>query len=257
MKALRTLGAFTIATYLGACTSLSGSMGDLPSYMNAAPTRPAADIELDARRKPFKVLAFSGVKAGDTVVEIEAGRGYYTDLLSAAVGQQGRVHMINPPFFETFIPDKDLESRLGVNGERLSNVTLHRDTPFDRLPLPDSSADMVTWILGPHEVFFNPPGDYSFGDPQGTWDEIARVLKPGGHVLAIDHMACKGFPSSTAQTLHRIDPAIVKNLASRSGLEITKTSGMLKTVSDDCRLNVFDERVRRQTDRFILLLEKP
>jgi predicted methyltransferase len=254
MKALQTLGLLALATSLCACVS-SPSNG-VPAYLAEAPVRPAADIELDARRKPFKVLAFSGIKAGDTVVEIEAGRGYYTDLFSAAVGPKGRVHMINPPFFETFIPDEDLEKRLGVDGKRLPNVTLHRDTPFDKLPLPDASADMVTWILGPHEVFFNPPGDYSFGDPQGSWNEIARVLKPGGKVLAIDHMACTGFPSSTAQTLHRIDPAIIKRLASRAGLEITRTSAMLKTVSDDCTLNVFDERVRRQTDRFVLLMEK-
>lgn len=221
-----------------------------------SPSRLVADFKTDAARKPAEVLQFSRVAKGEIVVEIEAGRGYYTDLLSQSVGVSGKVHMINPPFFDTFIPEADLEKRLGKAGKRLPNVVLHRATPFDDLPLSDSSADLVTWILGPHEVFFKPEGGYSFGDPEKTYQEIARVLKRGGRLLMIDHSAAAGAPTSVGGTLHRIDPAQVEQLAYSQGFTLEAKSDILRNVEDDHSLNVFDPKIRRQTDRFTHLYVK-
>jgi predicted methyltransferase len=38
------------------------------------------------------VLAFAGVMPGMTVVELEAGGGFYTELLASAVGDEGTVY---------------------------------------------------------------------------------------------------------------------------------------------------------------------
>lgn len=223
----------------------------------SSPNRFETDYAADASRRPAEVLQFSRIAKGETVVEIEAGGGYYTDHLSRAVGESGKVHMINPPFFDTFIKDQDLEKRLGKDGQRLPNVVLHRAAEFDDLPLDDGSADVVTWILGPHEVFFKPEGGYSFGEPEKTYEEIARVLKSGGRLLMIDHSAASGAPTSTGGTLHRIDPAHVRRLANAEGLILEAESDILRNADDDHSLNVFAPKVRRQTDRFIHLYVKP
>src|SRR5450631_161103 len=66
----------------------------VPSYVSAAiadPARPAPDKDRDAVRKPAETLAFAGVKPGDQVLELGPGRGYFTRLLSAVVGTQGKI----------------------------------------------------------------------------------------------------------------------------------------------------------------------
>ncbi len=70
----------------------------LPNYsaVVANPDRPANERELDEARKPSEVLAFYGVKGGDKVADLWAGRGYYTAILSEVVGPSGVVYTQNP-----------------------------------------------------------------------------------------------------------------------------------------------------------------
>ncbi len=57
----------------------------------ASTDRPAEDRERDAARKPAKVIEFLGVESGMTVLDAIAGGGYYTEVLSGAVGPGGKV----------------------------------------------------------------------------------------------------------------------------------------------------------------------
>ncbi|MEM8937177.1 MAG: methyltransferase domain-containing protein [Pseudomonadota bacterium] len=219
----------------------------------AAPTRLEADLEDDESRKPAEVLAFVAVEPGIALFEMEAGGGYYTELFSYLVGNDGSVVMQNPPSFDRFLGDA-LEQRTG--NDRLPNVRISR-TNFDALDAEDASVDMVTWFLGPHEVYFIPPGGESLGDPEGSYEEIARILKPGGVFVALDHAAAAGAPSTTGGTLHRVDPQIVKGMAAGVGLALIDESDVLSNPDDMHDMNVFDPMVRRKTDRFILKFAKP
>src|SRR3954447_6039839 len=58
----------------------------------AAPDRSDADRQTDQRRAPGKMLAFTGVKTGMKVMDIEANAGYSTELLARAVGPTGKVY---------------------------------------------------------------------------------------------------------------------------------------------------------------------
>ena len=55
----------------------------------ASPNRPDKDTARDAARKPAEVLAFANVKPGEQVLELIPGGGYFTRLLSGAVGPTG------------------------------------------------------------------------------------------------------------------------------------------------------------------------
>lgn len=212
------------------------------------PDRPGEDYADDAYRLPDDVLEFAGVQHGMTVLELEAGSGYYTELLSYAVGADGRVLMHNPEEFDVFIKE-DVERRLA---DRLANVQ-RLQSPFDALALGDGEVDMVTWILGPHDIWASLDGieDGALGDPDGVFAEIARVLKPGGVFIVLDHAAPDGTPVSSTTDLHRVDPGIVDAHAGRAGFDLVETSSLLANPADDFAAHVFAPEVRRKTDRFL------
>ena len=216
-------------------------------------SRPDADKADDAARKPAQVLAFTGVEPGMKVFEMEAGGGYYTELLSPIVGESGEVVMQNPKFFDNFLSEAFAE-RLADN--RLPNVR-HARGNFDQLDAEDGSMDIVTWFLGPHELYFTPAGIDTLGDVEGTYAEVMRILKPGGVFVVLDHAAAPGSPESTGDTLHRIDPAIVKGLAEAAGFILIAESDVLRNPDDMFDMGVFDPAVRRRTDRFLLKYKKP
>lgn len=235
------------------------SVSDVQDMLNldaifAMPEGMEGDNDQYVVRKAPQVVAFSGVMPGMTVVEMEAGGGAYTELLSRIVGSGGKVYMQNPAEFDSFVKE-DVDARLADN--RLTNVE-NIKTPFDAMTVGDAEADVVTWFLGPHEIWYTPEGASPgvFGDPQGSFNEISRVLKTGGEFIALDHQAPDGAPATTGGETHRIDKAIVIELANKAGLELIDESDLLANPDDDKSVMVFDESVRRKTDRFLLKFRK-
>ena len=58
------------------------------------PARPADQVAQDSLRKPKQTLAFAGIKPGQQVADFLPGGGYFTRLLSDAVGPTGHVTML-------------------------------------------------------------------------------------------------------------------------------------------------------------------
>ena len=255
----RLIAPIVTALLIAACAS--GPQDKGPPALTAAdfaaaladPGRPAADKNDDAARKPAEVLAFAQIRPGDTVLEMEAGRGWYSDILSTALGPNGKLIVQYPSQFSY----GDAAFKARVDAGRLKNATI-TVTSFDKLQAADNSVDKVLWILGPHEVYFTPrnaqPG--VLGDPQKTYAEIVRVLKPGGEFIAMDHAADAGAPTSTGQTIHRIDPAVVLAAAKAAGLQYIDKSDVLANPSDDRSKMVFDASIRRHTDQFLFRFRK-
>jgi len=215
--------------------------------------RPEADIAQDERRKPAMALEFFQIYPGATVFEVEAGGGYFTEILSHAVGADGEIIMQNPESFLAFVGEQ-IDQRLA--GDRLPNVRKSL-TNFDALDAPDGSVDVATWVQGPHELFFVPSEGVSLGDPARAYAEIFRVLRSGGAFVVIDHAAIEGAPETSGNDLHRIDPAIVKDMASLAGFELDGDSDFLGNPEDDKSATVFAPEIRGNTDQFTLRFRKP
>lgn len=212
------------------------------------------DAAKDVNRKPAEVLAFSKIMPGQTVFEMEAGAGYYTELLSRAVGPNGKVVMQAPKEFEGFYKDP-LAARL--KDSRLPNVVVSW-SPFDKLDAGDASVDVVTWYQGPHETWCKEAcGNAKMGTAAAAFAEIARVLKPGGYFVVMDHVATAGSPETTGNDLHRIDPALVKPLITAAGLVQDEESTLLANAADDHKLGVFDKAIQGKTDQFLIRYKKP
>lgn len=219
----------------------------------ADPARPEADRAEDERRKPAAALAFSQVGPGLSVFEIEAGAGWYTELLSRLVGPGGSVVMQNPPGFRSFVGEQ-IEARLA--GGRLSNVreSLSR---FDALDAISESVDVVTWFQGPHDLYFTPGDGESLGDAGRSYAEIYRILKPGGVFSVIDHSALAGAPEAAGNDLHRVDRAIVVAMAKAAGFTLEAEGDFLADADDPRTISVFDPAIRGRTDQFALRFRKP
>ena len=253
-QAKQALFAVAISSLLAFSFSALGqtSSADLVASALDHGDRPSGDAADDARRMPLEVLAFAGIEAGVTILELEAGTGYYTEILSRTVGPNGNVIMQNPPAFDGIFGEA-VEQRLAEN--RLSNVNLSR-TNFDELSATDNSVDMVTWILGPHELWFQPGENVSLGNPEESFEEIYRVLKPSGGFLAVDHIAEDSAGTEVGGTLHRIGEGIVRDMAEAAGLNVLRVANLHKNEDDPLNNSVFDPSIRGQTSKFVILFGK-
>lgn len=243
--------AFTLA----ACAGLDSDPRPLtaadyaPILANSG--RTDADMKDDAARRPAQVLDFARIRPGDHILEMEVGRGWYTEILSIAVGPTGHVTTQNPPEFDYSAPA--MAGRRAVG--HLKNVT-DTTSHFDDIQLASASVDKALWILGPHELWYMPK-DAHLGDPNKAFAELYRVIKPGGEFIVMDHAANPGSPTTTGGTVHRIDPAIIMGLAIRAGFKFDARNDVLANPQDDRAKRVFDATIRRHTDQFLFRFYKP
>ncbi len=156
--------------------------------------------------------------------------------------------MQNPEGFRAFVGEQ-IDARLANN--RLANVRQSLSN-FDALDGPDGGVDLVTWVQGPHELYFKPSDGVSLGDPARSYAEIYRILKPGGAFVVIDHSAASGAPETVGDTLHRIDKVVVMQMADQAGFRLVGESDFLANPADTREITVFDPSIRGHTDQFAL-----
>jgi predicted methyltransferase len=208
------------------------------------------DSARDASRMPVEVLDFLGIGDGDAVIDLMAASGWYTEVLSMAVGEGGSVVAQNPEWILAFRErsnDKALEARLA--GSRLTNVT-RMDIEYADMGPDTGSYDAALSALNIHDAYYliSPEGAATF------LESVYGVLKPGGVFGVIDHV---GNPDGDNNSLHRIDKALAIELATAAGFVVEGDSDMLANPADDHTQGVFSEGIRGQTDRFLLKLRKP
>ena len=211
--------------------------------------RSEEDRARDAGRKPAEVLAFLGVRPGMNVIDLMAAGGWYSEVLSIAVGDEGSVAAQNPPFMLAF-RDGAYGTALSERiGERLTNVT-RIDSDWATLAASGAQYDFALSALNFHDTYYlqSPESSAEFAAA------VYAVLKPGGVFGIIDHA---GNPDGDNGKLHRIDRNLVIEIVTGAGFELQGASDMLANPADGHLLGVFDEGIRGKTDRFLLKFRKP
>ncbi|MDH4125677.1 MAG: methyltransferase domain-containing protein [Gammaproteobacteria bacterium] len=211
------------------------------------PGRPNSDREDDGRRHPVEVMTFAGVTGGEVILEIGAGRGYTTELVSRMVGKGGKV------FAHQISPDR-------LIGNRLPNVIVIPNEPEDfaaRLTAAGVTAGSVDRVL----AFFSLHDGYE-GPPEDMLDLYAallKVLKPNGVLVVCDNTATPGSGLASVPGLHRIDEAYMKNEILKAGFELEAESDVLRNPDDDLESSWFEDTETRKAgyqDRFTLRFRK-
>lgn len=238
-----------VATEERASDAAGHPASDLRTLL-ASENRAEADRLRDAGRRPADVIEFLGIEKGMRVMDVMAAGGYYTEVLSLAVGEHGQVVSQNPPAFLKYRDgayEKALSARLA--DDRLPNVTrLNKD--FADFTPDDGPFDAAITALNFHDLY----GDKGMEATTNDLRSILSVLKPGGVLGIIDHV---GEAGEDNVALHRIEIAKVLECIDAAGFVVDSDSDLLRNEADDHTLTVFDAAVRGKTDRFLLKLRKP
>ena len=210
--------------------------------------QPGADAMTDPSMKREEVLAFIGVKPGDKVADVVAGR--FVRAFSTAVGPNGKLYAVEPDEVIKAHPEiltllKPAESAPG------SNVKIVQG-PANALGMP-SGLDAVFIRQNYHDLYdkFMGPADVPSFNKQ-----VYAALKPGGVYVILDHDA-PGAPMTVTETLHRIDKARVIKDVEAAGFKLDGESKVLANPADDHSKMVFDPAIRGKTDQFLLRFKKP
>jgi predicted methyltransferase len=86
---------------------------------------------------------------------------------------------------------------------------------------------------------------------------VFQRLKPGGRYIIIDHAAAAGSGTSDTQSLHRIDPASVREEVEAAGFVLDAVSTLLAHKDDPHSIKVFDPSIKGETDRFAFRFVRP
>jgi len=219
-----------------------GANADLaPGFMDKmlSDSRPEADRIRDGSRRPYQVMGLLGVDEGMTVMDIGAGGGWYTRVLSAAVGPQGKViSQFGPRALQrnNGQAQRDMAASLGNTEAFFGNVDEY----------PANSIDRAITALNIHHF------DSERAEPY--FKAIYNVLKPGGEVAIIDHIGIQGMENSM---MHRMLKSDAKTWIEDSGLEIVIDSDLLRTNADDHQRSISDPVYGRDVDRFLFVARKP
>ena len=228
----------------------------LDAAVNAA-NRPEQDRARDATRHPAEILTFAGVQPGWTVADIGSGGGYYTRILSNAIGENGTVYAHNYQWVVDRFPGADV-ALTEIAGER-DNVEYYvapAATVASGLTTPVDAAFIV---LGYHDLIWQQPDiqTLSRDDRIASNRAIFDALRPGGVFIVIDHRAEDGSMDRDVDAHHRIDEAMVRSEIEAAGFVLDAESDLLSNADDTRDVSVFDGAIRGRTDRFVLRYRKP
>ena len=211
---------------------------------------PGADAMTDPSMKREEVIGFIGVKPGDMVADIVAGR--FVRALSGAVGPNGKLYAVMPAEVAKAHPEVVVMLKAGESAPG-SNLVVSTP-PVNAMGLAAGSLDAVFIRQNYHDLYDKFMGP---ADVPGFNKQVYAALKPGGVYVILDHAAAPGAPMSLTETLHRIDIAQVKKDVLAAGFKLDGESKVLANPADDHTKMVFDPAIRGKTDQFLLRFKKP
>ena len=203
--------------------------------------------------KRSELIRFARVDAGSTVIDIFPGDGDWTRLFSDVVGPEGRVYSFVPAEVAHFKNDPLGQMQTLAKEPGRENV---KAVSADVVALPEVTADVLWLHLFYHDLhaaLIQAKGATATAFNRAVYER----LKPGGFYVIVDHAAAVGAGSSDAQSLHRIEPATVREEVEAAGFVLDAESTLLANKDDPHAIKVFDPAIKGKTDRFVYRFVKP
>ena len=212
----------------------------------ASPDRSDADREIDKRRNPVQLLAFTGVGAGMKVLDMGAGGGYSSELMARAVGTSGVVYAQNAADLSARAKER-FEARMKTPA--MANVVVLTRPFDDPLPADVRDLDLITFLFFYHDT------TYMEVDRAEMNRKLYAALKPGGMLVIADHSARPGDGATVGKTLHRIEQGVLRREVEAAGFKLVAEGDFLRHPEDARDFSV--NRPTGPVDEFVLKFEKP
>src|SRR5688572_13937366 len=193
-------------------------------------SRSADDKARDQYRHPQEALAFWGLQPGMTILEVQPGGGWWTEILAPYARATGGKYyataadLDNPELSEGARKGRsDFEAKLAAKPEVYGSVTLVNFGAKSK-PLPENTFDFALSARSVHGWMGN-----------GLTDKILKALygalKPGG-ILAIEqHRANPGQQDPKAESGY-VTEAFVIEQAQKAGFELVDKSEINANAKD-------------------------
>ena len=205
--------------------------------------------------KLTELIRFARVDAGSTVIDVYPSDGDWTRLFSDVVGPEGRVYSFVPGEVADFKNEPVGRMQKLAKEPGRENVEA---VSADLVAMPEATqpADVV-WL----HLFYHDLHTALIQKKGATAADFNRAvyerLKPGGSYVIVDHAAAAGTGLSDTQSLHRIDPASVREEVEAAGFVLEAESTVLANKDDLHSIKVFDPSIKGKTDRFAYRFVKP
>ena len=241
MRMLRSclLVAFIASCAAPALAAPAGGVHALLQHAIAGSWRSAANKARDRYRHPAETLEFFGLQPDMTVIELEPGGGWYTEILAPVLHAEG--HLIEAstpldaksPFMHRMAAafDKKLKADPSVYG----NVKVIPFAPPEQVSLGSpGSADMVLTFRNLHDWLNQSPATAA-----AIFQSAYQVLKPGGVFGITEHRARPNANAIEAsRSRHRIPEDDVIELGLKAGFQLAGASDINANPKDDESVNV-------------------
>lgn len=201
------------------------------------------DERLDGRRKPVELLLFTGVEPGMKVADIDAGRGWTTELMGRAVGPSGVIYT------------RTSANRGDALKDTLVAAGIEHAIPVERdlaSPLPPEAKDLdiVIVLFAYHHLITRPEQTR-----KEAYANVMAALKPGGTFVVVDTQAKNGAGPETGNTIHRLAPDLMRKELEGAGFEFVSEADFLQNPNDP--MDIAGREVQGTPSAFVHRYRKP
>lgn len=231
----KALAALAFALFVGAPATLAHAQPDaaIADAVSGA-WRSEADRARDQFRHPAEALAFWGLQAGATIVEINPGAGsWWTKILAPYAHDTGGRYIAG--YVDLGAPNVSDGARAAraafleeyADAARYGRVEAVDFGAVSGLALPDASADFILVARAFH----------GWAQTEGLTDrymsEFSRVLRSGGVLAVEQHRAAEGADVTASAPTGYVSEAYVIEAAARAGLQLAARSELNANPNDD------------------------
>jgi predicted methyltransferase len=220
----------------------------------ASPDRIEADRQRDPLRRPDQVLEFFEIRPGMTVLDLFSGSGYYTEIVSRVVGDDGKVVAQNN---QAYLDYEKAKIEVRYENDRLANVE-RVTAEADDLELPENAFDAALAMLTWHDFYYQDEANgWAAIDEDLLVQKLCSALKQGAILGITDHVATTGSdPAVTGKDLHRTDPQRIRDDLEGTCFEYVGEINILRNPDDSLDQPMFAEGLRGRTDRVVYKYRK-
>jgi predicted methyltransferase len=230
MPAIRSLAFVALAaTLLTACSTSATTSRPAAAKSDAAleavlagAQRTAEQKERDGERRPAASLAFWGLKPGASILEVQPGGGWWTQILAPYAARTGGRYTATAADLTN--PNLTPAARQGREAfvARYADAATYGKVEFVNWgpvapPLPESQYDFILLSRVIHGWM------RTDGMVDKYFAQVARALKPGGSLAVEQHRAKPGTPDDKGVSGYATEQFVI-DAAKRAGLKLVAKS---------------------------------